>query len=304
MKIHKAQLCSAVLAMAFSSHTAIASDFVDYERDESLAHLDEAVVFDGFDDDYSDVDIDPGYAPLDSNEDNYWEFDEILLNGKRVKNTKKRPASAIVYLESEEAFQGGQIRCSGFLVGHKTVVTAGHCVFDHLKNGKSGYNKGIYVYPGRNGSKQPFGRCKALYKWTPKQWQEKKNYDYDYGILSLDCNIGKKAGRLGYSKSSKLKNRSVRLNTYSSGNGKEQWRYSTKIEKVNSRDIKYNYTGHGHGGSSGSPIYIPNEDDCGSCAVGIHSRGKKGKKPETGVKINSNVFKHIKWMKNKYDDEG
>lgn len=255
----------------------------------------------GFDD---QEDVDPGYAPLNATEDNYWEFDRIDLNGERIKDTTKFPASAIVYIKSKKAFGGKSTRCSGFIIGTKSVATAGHCIYRHLDNGKSGWNNDIHVYPGRDDSKKPFGSCKAINKIAPKGWTEKGKDEYDYGMLVLNCDIAKKTGRLGYSNSYSLKDKKVKLNTYSSGNGKQQWRYSSKIEKVEDKVIRYDYKGSGHGGSSGSAVYIPGKEDCGVCAVGIHGGGFSGKRLEIGVRINKSVFNNFRQWKKDDGDEG
>lgn len=253
------------------------------------------------------ADIDPASLGDIGLGEDYW-VEDVDDNGKRVKNTKVFPARAIVWIESEKAFGGGSTRCSGFMIGHRTVATAAHCIYRHLDNGKSGWNDDVYVYPGKNGrgnkkKHNPYGRCGYKELNAPKGWTRSEKSEYDYGLIILDCDIGKTVGRLGYQYGGKILDLDVSLNTYASSNNRQQWKYKTEIEKVKPKRLYYQYAGSGSGGSSGSAVYFKDTGNCGVCAVGVHTTSG-GSGLEKGVHINDSVFKNFRQWKKDAGDNG
>ncbi|MFJ7890396.1 trypsin-like serine peptidase [Lysinibacillus xylanilyticus] len=88
---------------------------------------------------------------------------------------------AITY-DNGETGQG-----TGFFVGPKKVVTAAHCILREDGVGASN----IIVRPGIHRNEQfqvvvPFLGQEAVDMRYPAEWESKKDYDYDYGLLTLE----------------------------------------------------------------------------------------------------------------------
>ncbi|MBN1524915.1 MAG: trypsin-like serine protease [Spirochaetales bacterium] len=84
---------------------------------------------------------------------------------------------------------------SGSLCGDRAVMTAGHCVYD---NKHGGWAASIRVVPGLNGTYQPFGEAWGIHYWSCSGWTSDRNWEYDYGMITLDRNLGRVAGWMGY----------------------------------------------------------------------------------------------------------
>ncbi|HET8798646.1 MAG TPA: hypothetical protein VFO89_13220, partial [Thermoanaerobaculia bacterium] len=72
---------------------------------------------------------------------------------------------------------------TGWLIGPRTVITAGHCVFMH---DHGGFAESIEVIPGLDGDRRPFGSVVAKNLKSITGWTAKKNPDFDYGAIVLD----------------------------------------------------------------------------------------------------------------------
>jgi len=90
---------------------------------------------------------------------------------------------------------GSTAGCSGTLIGSRTVITAGHCVYN---SGKGGWAKTIRVRPGKDGTYDPYGSAYAsvLHSWTG--WTSSNSSDHDMGVITLGTNIGNTTGWLGF----------------------------------------------------------------------------------------------------------
>ena len=100
----------------------------------------------------------------------------------RIQNTKVVPWNRICHL-TIEGKNGSRYVGTGALIGPRTVVTAGHCVFLH---GAGGWASSIS--PSRqdaNGNSFPFGKAMAVQLHTVKGWKDGKNRQYDYGAITL-----------------------------------------------------------------------------------------------------------------------
>ena len=105
----------------------------------------------------------------------------------RVTPTTTFPARATVLI----TFSLG--RCTGWLIGPNTVITAGHCV--HPGGGGSFYPASSYrIYPGRNGGGSPYGSCTAKWLASVRGWTTTGDDRYDYGAIKLNCAIGNTVG--------------------------------------------------------------------------------------------------------------
>src|SRR5262249_41081092 len=92
---------------------------------------------------------------------------------------------------------------SGAIVDNFHVLTAGHCIYSAADGG---FAKSIRVVPELNGSYQPYGYANMVYERTYTSFM---NYDRghpgttatninDIGLLTLDRNIGRSTGWIGY----------------------------------------------------------------------------------------------------------
>lgn len=84
---------------------------------------------------------------------------------------------------------------SGALIDSFHVLTAGHVVF----NGpEGGWARQIEFFPGLDGNYATFSSAWDVELRAPAAWTEQGDTDYDWGIITLDRNIGNVLGWLGY----------------------------------------------------------------------------------------------------------
>lgn len=117
-----------------------------------------------------------------------------------ISDTTDYPYSAIckITMQFEDA-EGEEYTMvgSGFMINANTVMTAGHCVYDHENN--LGWAKNIWIEPGRNGEERPFGTLntqKIAYIEADEKWIEAAPEDSDNALIVLNENIGDKTGVL------------------------------------------------------------------------------------------------------------
>ena len=73
---------------------------------------------------------------------------------------------------------------TGFVVGDRCVLTAGHCVHDQT----FGWASSIVVYPGYDGSTAPFGQETSSDLAACRGWVDSANRDVDCGAIFLPDN--------------------------------------------------------------------------------------------------------------------
>jgi glutamyl endopeptidase len=217
----------------------------------------------------------------------------------RVSPTTGYPARAIVLI----TFTGG--RCTGFMLGPNTVVTAGHCVHTGGSTGAFRPRSSFRVYPGRNGASAPFGVCTASRLLTVSGWAVSGSELYDYGVVKLNCTVGNTVGWLGFWwQTATLTGTSERVDGYPGDKPLTQWRSSGSIRVTQTRQVFYqNDT---FGGMSGSPVYSVRPSGSlfcvGRCAMAIHTTGLHGAVPHSnnnhGTRINQAVFNNLLTWKN------
>lgn len=98
-----------------------------------------------------------------------------------VMNTAEPPwnANCLLIITFKD---GRKARGTGWLLGPKLVVTAGHCVHE----GKDGnfYNS-IEVIPGANGGSTPFGTQVSMKLRASEAWKTQGTLAMDYGAIIL-----------------------------------------------------------------------------------------------------------------------
>jgi len=110
----------------------------------------------------------------------------------QIKATKTAPSAAMVYLLIE--FPNGDVSsCTGFLIGRRTVATAGHCVYD-IDNDQ--WAESTIAIPAANGKLMPFGAVRAKTEHTVRGWGQQHDARYDFGAYNLERDIAVEAGLL------------------------------------------------------------------------------------------------------------
>ena len=205
---------------------------------------------------------------------------------KQILETDLQPWRMICSLDIISQ-NGLQYVGTGWFVAPKTVITAGHCVFDPVELG--GWAKTITVMPGRNGDAMA-GRLSSTRFSTTDRWLEAQDADYDYAAIHLNDDLGTGAGSFGLAALSDadLNTRLVNVSGYPvhPGNGLFQYFHANRIKAVTSRRIFYDIDTMG--GQSGSPVWAYlNDDTTNPVVVGIHAYGVNATPANLGVVANS-----------------
>ncbi len=210
----------------------------------------------------------------------------------RVNNTKTYPWCSICSLLITARDNSRWIG-TGWLVGNRTIITAGHVVYIH---GRGGWAKSVEVIPGRNAADRPYGSCVATSLKSVKGWTKSRKRSHDYAaiILPKSCSYGKQLGYFGYGNYSRgtLKNLTVNLSGYPGDKPSgTQWWHARRVQTVTSRRLVYNIDTAG--GQSGSPVW--RIKDGKRYAVGIHTNGSSS--GNSATRITKPVFDNIKKWK-------
>ncbi len=178
---------------------------------------------------------------------------------------------------------------TGWLVGPRLVVTAGHCIYIRSNiPARNGWVKRVVVMPGRDGTSLPFGSTVSTNFRTVNAWANSGNHEYDYGAILLNTPIGNATGWLGYGNWSNLDGVVGNISGYPGDKpAGTQWYHSRPI--TSATDRKVHYTIDTAGGQSGSAVYrVLNGNRYG---FAIHAYG--GATSNSGTRINSAVLNNI-----------
>ncbi|MCL6260962.1 serine protease [Aquiflexum sp. TKW24L] len=183
---------------------------------------------------------------------------------------------------------------TGWFVGPRTVITAGHCIYLH---NEGGWPQSVEVIPGRNGSLRPYGSASSSTFRSVTGWTQNKDRNFDYGaiILPLSAKLGNTVGYFGYGirNDAFLKSLTLNLSGYpgDKDGGSTQWFHSRVTKGVSSRVITYEIDTMG--GQSGSPVWY--KDGSSRYAVGIHTNGHSS--GNSATRIVQAVFDNIQAWK-------
>ncbi|SMX50307.1 trypsin-like serine peptidase [Maliponia aquimaris] len=192
----------------------------------------------------------------------------------RVRNVTP-PLSSVCHVERD--FGSGRLSGStGFLIGDRVVVTAGHCLYSPLR--RRGPRR-ILVTAGRNGPHRPFGAIWAQRWYAHPAFVTQTNPLFDYGVIILPRGFPglRPALRLTAPGTAELvrarDSRLAHIAGYPSDKRRgELWCHAERMDRIGRRLIAYSVdTCPGH---SGAPVWL----DTGGGrrdVIAIHTRGPR-----------------------------
>lgn len=214
----------------------------------------------------------------------------------RVMKTKVYPYRANAFLEV--TFPSSKGTCTGWFIGPRTLMTAGHCVYDTATNQ---WATAIKIFPARNGSTAPYGSVMACNLWSVNGWVISENREYDYGAIMLPSTqaLGNTVGWYHFfwtSNASALDEKQVNIYGYPGDkNYGTQWGMRGRIKEVYTRRLFHNVDTAG--GESGSAVYETRSD--GPYANSIHTYAAGGGTPyNSSTRITQGVFNNMLSWKN------
>ncbi len=186
----------------------------------------------------------------------------------RITNVNKTPLKWLCSLVIRASNGKGYVG-SGFLVGRRTIITAGHCVY---MSKQGGWATSITVYIARNGNTaaHTFQIPKSGLRST-SGWVNQGRPESDYGAIILPQNLPASYGNFDVTArdTSYLNNRLVNVVGYPGDKPPGQmWGHGRKLKRVNAETLTYDIDTYG--GQSGTAVF---EGDDPYTVVGIHNYG-------------------------------
>src|SRR5262245_39443973 len=204
----------------------------------------------------------------------------------RILDTELPPWRMICALEMRGP-SGAGATGTGWLVGPRTILTAGHCV--HSGRFYGGWAREITASPGRNGASLPYDTITSTRFASLDAWVEREDPDFDIGCIHLDQPIGERLGwfAIGALPPKDLEGYLVNVSGYPAdrGAGTEQYHHRNRILRVSERRLFYDVDTYG--GQSGAPVWIHEAIDAAPLVVGIHAYGTSGTPPAFHIEANS-----------------
>lgn len=210
-------------------------------------------------------------------------------NRIQVTNTTANPFKKIAYMEIRWA-DGYAAAATGFMIGNSSVATAGHAVYskDH-----GGFATSITVWPGKNGSKTPYGSAVATEATIPKVFYKEEDPRYDAAVIKINKALGKKTGYFGLRRQNSAYTSEVYVTGYPGDHPGQMWKMKDVPRVTTKYRLTYNIDTYG--GQSGSPIYRVYNGKW--YVIGIHTTGhfNNGKAyKNSGVIFHPTIYKMLK----------
>jgi V8-like Glu-specific endopeptidase len=209
---------------------------------------------------------------------------------KRVHETAMYPWRTICQLHIFSR-TGDEFIGTGWLIGPRTIVTAGHCLYlPEL----GGWADRIVVTPARNGNDRPFSSVSTTKFHSVRGWTVDGRREHDYGVIWLpEDQALPEIGTFGYSifETPKLVGGYVNLAGYPADkdDGTTLW-WSARRSLSVDRDVLH-YDADTAAGQSGAPVWRLDPSSGRRVAVGIHTNGART--GNSAVRINHRVFKNL-----------
>jgi V8-like Glu-specific endopeptidase len=176
---------------------------------------------------------------------------------------------------------------TGWFIGQKAVMTAGHCVYS---SADGGWASQIEVIPGMQGTTRPYGSMIGTSFRSVTGWTQNSDPNYDYGCIILPSpNLGNMVGYFGFAALTDASLQNLLVNNSGYPGDKPfgtQWFNAGRVTNVTARKIYYMLDTYG--GQSGSPTWRLQNDQ--RHAVGIHAYGGC---PNSSTRIVTPVFNNM-----------
>lgn len=209
----------------------------------------------------------------------------------RIRSTSRLPWRMICKLIITRA-DGRKSGCTGWFIGPRTLITAGHCVYSHSAGG---WAKSIEVVPGMDASNRPFGSQKSSAFRSVRGWTQDQKPEFDYGaIIMPDANLGNRVGWWGFAALSDSSLNNLLINNAGYAGDKPfgtSWYNAGRITQVTNRRLFYMIDTFG--GNSGSPTWRYRNGK--RHAIGIHNYGGC---PNKSTRITQDVYDNMVAWKN------
>lgn len=206
---------------------------------------------------------------------------------QRIVDTELYPWRMISALRIRGAEGTSTLIGTGWFVGPKTLLTAGHCV--HHQRFLNGWANTIEVSPGRNGDETPYGTVTANRFSSLSRWVSDADPDYDIGCIHLDEPLGNQTGWFATEswEADALEGTMLNIAGYPAdrGNGREMYFHANRVTGVTDRRVFYDIDTFG--GQSGAPVWIYRTADTPRVGVAIHAYGTGGTPSGLGFRSNS-----------------
>jgi V8-like Glu-specific endopeptidase len=220
-------------------------------------------------------------------------FESVIGTDERVRilDTDLAPWRMIAALRMRGPSGAGAIG-TGWLIGPRTVLTAGHCVYSTHFFG--GWATSIEVIPGLRGAGadpdlRPYGSVTGDRFSSVDRWTQHEDADFDYGCIHLDQPLGDTVGWFGLAAMApeQLSGFKVNVAGYPAdrGAGNELYHAAARVLSVTERRVFYDVDTFG--GQSGAPVWIHETEGSPPVAVGIHAYGTGGTPANMNLTANS-----------------
>jgi glutamyl endopeptidase len=180
---------------------------------------------------------------------------------------------------------------TGWFIGPRTLITAGHCVFIHAPGRPAhGWVRSIQVMPGRNGSALPFGSATSTDFRSVGGWTNNQDENYDYGAIIIPTELGNAVGWFGFGvyPDNELLASTANIGGYPGDKPSgTQWFFARQVASV--KPMKVFYDIDTAGGQSGSAVFrLVNGD---RYAIAVHAYG--GPTTNSGTRITQEVYDNL-----------
>lgn len=203
----------------------------------------------------------------------------------RIVETNEAPWRMVCALAIDGPW--GAFLGTGWLVGPRTIITAGHCVYDTKQMG--GWANKITIAPGQDGDERPYGSFDSTKFSTVDLWVKNQDPDFDISAIHLAEPVGDRVGwfQVASLTDDQLKDYMLNVSGYPAqpGGGTQQWWAKNRIREVTPRRIFYDVDTSG--GQSGAPVYIIEKEGAPPTVVGIHAYGVGGTPQSIPLQVNS-----------------
>ena len=218
----------------------------------------------------------------------------------RILDTDLAPWRMICALDIRTRY--GKFMGTGWFAGPRTVITAGHCVYDAQMGG---WAEEIIVRPGLSGTRAPYEPQAAREFSTTDRWLESYDPDFDYAAIHLGEGARVVTEATGWFATSALNDAALlsqRVNVagYPGDKGGDtQWFHAKQVVFVQEHRIFYDVDTIA--GQSGAPVWL--DTDEGPRVVGVHAYGVGASVPSikanSAPRITSTVLERFRaWIEN------